>query len=193
MKEIGRRIYEYLRDESAFDGSPSVRDICKDLGIKSTSTVHRYLNELEEMGLITRTNNKHRYIKLTDEPTCHVPVLGAIAAGQPITAIEEIEGYIPFSSYKGDVRELFALRIRGESMIKAGILDGDIVVIRQSPIAQNGQIVAALIDDEATLKRFYKEQGHFRLQPENDTMEPIILKNVVILGVLVGLYRNYEM
>ena len=192
MKEICRRIYDYLRDEAAFEGAPSVRDISTALGIKSTSTVHRYLNELEEAGLISRSNNKHRYITLSDEPTCHVPVLGTITAGQPITAIEEIDGYIPFSDFSGNAKDLFALRVRGESMINAGILDGDIVILRQTPYAQNGQIVAALLDDEATLKRFYKENGHFRLQPENDTMEPFIVDEVVILGVLIASYRRYD-
>lgn len=192
MKEICRRIYEYIKDELAYEGSPSVRDICAALDIKSTSTVHRYLNELEEAGLIVRSGNKHRYITLTDAPTAQVPVLGAIAAGQPITAVEDIEGYIPFSDFSGDHRDLFALRIRGESMINAGILDGDIVILRQTPVAHNGQIVAALIDDEATLKRFYKEDGHFRLQPENDTMEPILVDQVTILGVIVASYRRYE-
>jgi len=155
MKEICRRIYDYLRDESAFEGAPSVRDICAALGIKSTSTVHRYLNELEEAGLISRSNNKHRYISLSDDPTCHVPILGMIAAGQPVTAIEEVEGYVPFSDFQGNPKELFALRIRGDSMINAGILDGDIVILRQTAYAENGQIVAALVDDEATLKTFY--------------------------------------
>jgi len=192
MKEICRRIYDYLRDESAFEGSPSVRDICAALGIKSTSTVHRYLNELEEAGLISRSNNKHRYISLSDDPTCHVPILGMIAAGQPVTAIEEVEGYVPFSDFRGNPKELFALRIRGDSMINAGILDGDIVILRQTAYAENGQIVAALVDDEATLKTFYKEDGHYRLQPENDNMEPFIFDQVVILGVLAGLYRKYE-
>lgn len=192
MKEICRRIYDYLRDEAAFEGAPSVRDICTALGIKSTSTVHRYLNELEEAGLISRTNNKHRYITLTDEPTCHVPIIGMIAAGQPVTAIEEVEGYVPFSNFRGNARDLFALRIHGDSMINAGILEGDIVILRQTPYADNGQIVAALINEEATLKTFYKEDGHYRLQPENDKMEPFIFNEVVILGVLVGLYRRYD-
>lgn len=192
MKEICRRIYEYIKDELAYEGSPSVRDICTALDIKSTSTVHRYLNELEQAGLIVRSGNKHRYISLTDEPTARVPVLGAIAAGQPITAIEDIEGYVPVSDFAGDYRDLFALRIHGESMINAGILDGDIVILRQTPVARNGQIVAALIDDEATLKRFYQEDGHFRLQPENDAMEPIFVDHVTILGVIVGCYRRYD-
>lgn len=192
MKELGRRIYDYIREQIAYEGSPSVRDICDSLGIKSTSTVHRYLNELEEAGLIVRSNNKHRYITLTDEPTAQVPILGAIAAGQPITAIEEVEGYIPFSDFRGDYKDLFALRIRGESMINIGILDGDIVILRQTPVARNGEIVACLVDGEATLKRFYKENGHYRLQPENDDMDPILVDTVEILGTLVASFRRYD-
>lgn len=169
-----------------------MRDICERLSIKSTSTVHRYLNELEEAGLICRTNDKHRYITLPAPPTCHVPLLGTITAGQPITAIEEIEGYVPLTDFSGDTSDLFALNVRGESMIEAGIFDGDIVILRQTPTARNGQIVAAMLDGEATLKRFYKEDGHFRLQPENASMEPFIVDEVVILGVLVALYRRYD-
>ena len=121
-----------------------------------------------------------------------IPVDGTITAGQPITAIEEIEGYIPLSDFTGDAKDLFALNVRGDSMIEAGILDGDIVILRQTPVARNGQIVAAMLDGEATLKRFYKENGHFRLQPENSSMDPFIVDEVVILGTLVALYRRYE-
>ena len=192
MKEICRRIYDFLRDEAAYEGSPSVRDICNALGIKSTSTVHRYLNELEEAGLISRSNNQHRYITLCDDPTCHVPIIGAIAAGQPIAAIESVEGYIPLSNFRGDARDLFALRVQGDSMINVGIYEGDTVILRQTPYAENGQIVAALIEEEATLKTFYRENGHFRLQPENDAMEPFIFDEVTILGVVVALYRRYD-
>lgn len=192
MKEICEKIYEYIRDEIACEGAPSVRDICTALDIRSTSTVHRYLNELEEAGLIVRSGNKHRYIGLPDGPAARVPVLGAIAAGQPIMAIENIEGYVPISGYTGDHRDLFALRIKGESMINAGILDGDTVILKRTPVARNGQIIAALIDDDATLKTFYKEDGHFRLQPENDSMDPIIVDHVEVLGVIVACYRRYD-
>jgi repressor LexA len=192
MKEICQRIYDYIKESIAYEGTPSVRDICEALGIKSTSTVHKYLNELEEAGMISRSNNKHRYITLTQSPGVPVPVYGTIPAGQPITAIEEIDGYIPVSDYRGDYRELFGLKVHGESMINAGILDGDIVILRQTPYAENGQIVAAMIGDEATLKRFYKENGRFRLQPENDAMAPIYADEVVILGVIVASYRRYE-
>lgn len=192
MNDISKRIYEFIREQIAYEGSPSVRDICENLNIKSTSTVHRYLNELEEAGLIVRSKNKHRYITLTDEPTARVPVLGTITAGRPIQAIEEVEGYVPFADFSGDYKDLFALRVRGESMINAGILNGDVVILRQTATARNGEIIAALIDDEATLKRFYKEDGHFRLQPENDTMDPIIVDKVAVLGVLVALVRRYD-
>ena len=162
------------------------------MNIKSTSTVHRYLNELEEAGLISRTNNKHRYITLGNEPTCQVPVLGGIPAGQPVAAVEDIEGYIPFSNFSGDPKDLFALRVRGESMINAGILDGDFVILRQTPVAKNGQIVAAMMEGEATLKRYFKENGHFRLQPENDSMDPFIVNEVTILGILIASFRRYD-
>ncbi len=192
MKEICQKIYALIKSEAGSAGTLSVRDICTRLQIKSTSTVHRYLNELEEMGLICRTNDKHRYITLPSAPVCQVPVLGTITAGQPITAIEEIEGYIPLSDFHGNSSDLFALNVHGDSMVEAGIFDGDIVILRQTPVAQNGQIVAAMMDGEATLKRFYKENGRFRLQPENSTMEPFIVDEVVILGTLVALYRRYD-
>ena len=150
MKEICQKIYALIKSEAGSAGTLSVRDICTRLQIKSTSTVHRYLNELEEIGLICRTNDKHRYITLPSAPTCQVPVIGTITAGQPITAIEEIEGYIPLADFHGDSSDLFALNVHGDSMIEAGILDGDIVILRQTPVAENGQIVAAMMDGEAT-------------------------------------------
>lgn len=192
MNEMCRKIYEYIKEEIAFTGSLSVRDICSGLDIKSTSTVHKYLNELESMGLIDRTKNKRHNVTLPGEPVYDVPVLGTITAGKPITAIEEIEGYIPFSGFTGDSRELFALRVRGESMIEAGILNGDIIIARRTPVCMNGQIAVCLIDDEATVKTFYKEDNHFRLQPENSAMEPIIVDECAVLGVVIASYRRYD-
>lgn len=192
MNELCQKIYEYIKEEIAYSGSLSVRDICTGLDIKSTSTVHKYLNELESLGLIDRSRSKRRNITLNSAPTYEVPVLGTITAGMPITAIEEIEGYIPFTDYKGDSKDLFALRVRGESMIEAGILNGDIIIARRTPVCENGQIAVCLIDDEATVKTFYKEEEHFRLQPENSAMEPIIVEECAILGVVIASLRKYE-
>ena len=169
---------------------PSVREIGAELGIKSTSSVHRYLTSLEEKGYIERGDGLNRSIRLPGSQVSHIPVLGVVTAGQPILAVESVEEYIPVQ-LRGNSKELFALRVRGESMIKAGILDGDLIIARRTPTAENGEIVVALIDDEATVKRFYKENGGFRLQPENDTMEPIYTDHLMILGRVVGLQREY--
>ena len=191
MNEKAKLIYEYIVDRISHNLSPTVREICRDLNIKSTSTVHRYINELCEEGLIVKLDNHNRSIQLPNSNVARVPILGNVAAGSPITAIEEIEGYIPFDSGFGDPSELFALSIKGDSMINAGIFDGDIVIVKKSPVARNGEIVVALVDDSATTKTFYKENGHFRLQPENDDYEPIIVKEVVILGKVVASIRYF--
>ncbi|SCH45157.1 LexA repressor [uncultured Ruminococcus sp.] len=191
MNEKAKLIYEYIVDRISHNLSPTVREICRDLNIKSTSTVHRYINELCEEGLIVKLDNHNRSIQLPNSNVARVPILGNVAAGSPITAIEEIEGYIPFDSGFGDPSELFALTIKGDSMINAGIFDGDIVIVKKSPVARNGEIVVALVDDSATTKTFYKENGHFRLQPENDDYEPIIVKEVVILGKVVASIRYF--
>ncbi|MBC8610466.1 transcriptional repressor LexA [Massilimaliae timonensis] len=191
LNEKAKLIYEYIVDRISHNLSPTVREICRDLNIKSTSTVHRYINELCEEGLIVKLDNHNRSIQLPNSNVARVPILGNVAAGSPITAIEEIEGYIPFDSGFGDPSELFALTIKGDSMINAGIFDGDIVIVKKSPVARNGEIVVALVDDSATTKTFYKENGHFRLQPENDDYEPIIVKEVVILGKVVASIRYF--
>ena len=173
--------------------APSVREICAVTGLKSTSTVHLHLKTLEEKGLIERDKGLNRSIRLSgSEKSSQVPIMGRVTAGMPILAVEDIEGYVPVSESVRRGRELFALRVCGESMINAGILDGDIAVVHRTPVAENGDIVVALIEDEATVKRFYKENGHFRLQPENDAYEPIIVDEVVLLGKLVAIYRNFE-
>ncbi|WP_262395599.1 transcriptional repressor LexA [Youxingia wuxianensis] len=169
---------------------PTVREICSQLGIKSTSTVHRYLGQLQEKGYITKDENLNRSIRLTEGEMTRVPVVGLVTAGSPILAVEQIEQYIPVKT-RGDGKDLFALHVRGESMIGAGILDGDIIIARRTSTAENGEIVVAMIDDEATVKRFYKEKGRYRLQPENDTMSPIYTDTVAILGKVVSLYREY--
>ena len=192
MNPKALQILNYIRDRIDDGLPPSVREICAALDIKSTSTAHKYLGELQERGLIEKSSHLNRAITLPDDRSIRVPLVGTVTAGQPILAVEEIEGYIPFRSRSLHSKDLFALRVRGESMIDAGILDGDIVIIRRTPAAENGDIVVALVEDEATVKRFYKEAGHYRLQPENDTMEPIIVDSVSILGRVVSLIREYE-
>lgn len=169
---------------------PTVREICAELDIKSTSTVHRYLKELEAEGRISMGENQNRAITLKSAtPPGTIPVLGHVAAGSPILAEEEVTEYVP---YPGNTADLFALHVHGNSMIKCGILDGDIVIVRRTPEARNGEIVVALVDDSATVKRFYKEDGHFRLQPENDDYEPIIVDAVDVLGKVISVVRSYD-
>lgn len=190
--ETAMQIYEYIKSEISTGVPPSVRDICESLHIRSTSTVQHYLVILEEAELIERADNKRRTICLPTETHADVPLLGTVAAGQPITAIQDIVGYVSYSGFRGDPSELFALNVQGDSMINIGMLDGDIIIVRQSPVARNGQLVVAMVDDSATVKRFYKEDGHFRLQPENDTMAPMFFDEVTILGIVVASIRQYE-
>ena len=196
MKEISEaqaRIYNFLRERIQTDGvPPSVREICTATGIRSTSTVHYHLKALENAGYISRDEGLNRSIRIVGESARFIPVLGRVTAGQPILAVENVEDYLPFTSRLKRGSELFALRVMGESMIGAGILDGDIIVVERTPTAKNGEIVVVHIDDEATCKRFYKENGHYRLQPENPTMEPIITDHVAILGKVVSCIRYYE-
>ncbi len=192
LSEKGKRIYDYIRDCILNHGfSPTVREICEELGIKSTSTVHYYLKELTEEGYIMKDSMKKRTIKLPSSDSCAVPLLGTVTAGLPITAIEEVEEYIPVPNLRGNSDSYFALHVRGDSMVGAGILDGDIIVVKKTPVCRNGDIVVALIEDEATVKRFYKEKGYFRLMPENPAYEPIIVEEVTILGKVAALVRNY--
>ncbi len=195
LSKSQQKILDYLRECSLDSRVPSVREICNEIGLSSTSTVHHHLTALEEKGFITREKGLNRCIQLTGEErerSSGVPVLGRVAAGYPILAVENVECYVsvPDSLKRG--RELFALRVQGESMIDAGIFDNDILIVHRTPVAQNGEIVVALVEDEATVKRFYKENGHFRLQPENDLFEPIIVDEVVILGKVISLIRNME-
>lgn len=200
LSDKERALYDYITEKVKKEGfAPSVRDICAALGWKSTSTVHAYLARLEEKGLIRKESNKSRALKVEkDEEAASqirgkVPLVGQIAAGSPILAEENLEGYVDFVSpnIHADPSALFALKVRGESMIEAGIMDGDIIVIEKCNYAENGQIIAALVGDEATVKTFYKEKGHFRLQPENSTMEPIIVNEVTVLGRVVACLRYY--
>ena len=194
-------VLKYIYEQVELKGyPPTVREIGKAVDLSSTSTVHGHLARLEKKGLILRDPTKPRAIELTADglekigiqPTT-IPMLGVVTAGEPILAVEEASDYFPLPpDLKYENSSLFMLTIRGESMINAGILDGDQVIVRKQTTAENGDIVIAMTDeDEATCKRFFKETTHFRLQPENDALEPIILSNVIILGKVVGLYRNH--
>ena len=161
--------------------------------LSSTSTVHHHLKALEEKGLISREHGVNRCIQINGmEKNTDVPVLGRVAAGYPILAVENIECYVPVPDSLKRGRELFALRVQGESMINAGIFPDDILIVHRTPVAENGEIVVALVGDEATVKRFYKENGHFRLQPENDNFEPIIVDEVALLGKVISLVRYFD-
>ena len=197
MKEFTQkhqRVLDYIR-RCVDDGvPPTVREICDSLGIKSTSTGHKYLRELEEMGYITMGGNRNRCIRLVgrqEEKAVQVPLLGTVAAGMPILAVESLEGYVPFAAGRYDPSELFALRVKGESMIEAGILDGDIIIARRTPVAENGQIVVALLDDSATVKRLKKTGRDVWLMPENPSYEPIPGNEAKILGRVKALIREY--
>ena len=195
--ESQEKIYAYIKKVVRDKGyPPSVREICEATGLRSTSTVHAHLKRLEKRGMISRDSMKPRAISLAAESpredmVSAVPVVGRVTAGVPILATENIEEYISIPNVLLGDGEHYILGVRGESMINAGIMDGDYVVIRKQREANNGDIVVAMIDDEATVKRFYRENGHIRLQPENPTMEPILCKQVVILGKVVSLYRIY--
>lgn len=190
VTENEKMVFEFIKDRIEEGYPPTVREICAEFGFKSTSTAHRYINNLTAKGLLEKENNRNRAIRLTGGNGMKIPLVGTVTAGIPITAIEEITDYISFQPARHYSNPLFALKVRGESMINAAILDGDMVVIEQTPYAENGDIVCALVDNEsATIKTFYKEDGHYRLQPENDTMDPIIVDEVSILGKVVGVVR----
>lgn len=200
LNEKQKEIYDFLLEFTKTNGyPPSVREICKAVSLKSTSTVHGHLKRLEKKGLIYRDPTKPRAIVINEISlnnnainTLKIPIVGNITAGMPILATENIDGSfeISLNSIKHDYN-LFALKVQGHSMINAGINDGDLAIIEQCNFADNGKIVVALINDEATLKTFYKEKNHIRLQPENNSMEPIIVKDCSILGVLVGIFRTF--
>ena len=191
LNEKQQKVLSFLQERAQDGLPPTVREICAAAGIKSTSTVHAYLETLEENGYISRQSGLNRAIRLPGESVARVPLLGKVTAGQPILAVEEVEDYVPYSGGGYQPGELFALRVSGTSMINAGIFDKDVVIVHKTPTAVNGDIVVALVGDEATVKRFYKENGHFRLQPENDAFEPIIVDEVSILGKVVSLVRYF--
>lgn len=198
LKPKEQRVLDFINQTINEQGyAPSVREICAGLNIKSTSTAHMYVERLAAKGYIERLAGKSRAIKKTEDvldggKRYRVPIVGQVAAGQPILATQNLEGYISYSSHHNfEESKLFCLRVKGESMIEVGILDGDYVIVEQRSYAENGEIVVAMVDDEATVKRFYKENGRFRLQPENRTMEPIIVGEVSVLGKVVALVRHY--
>ena len=194
--EKQQKILDFIRSEIETKGyPPSVREICAAVGLRSTSSVHMHLTQLEKKGLIRRDATKPRALELLDSPLSRgrsVPLVGKVTAGQPILAIENIEDYLIIpNDLAAQEADLFALRVQGESMIEAGILDGDIVVVHSQEQAENGDIVVALIDDEATLKRIFYEDGHVRLHPENHAMAPIIVDHADVRGKLVALVRRF--
>ena len=188
-----RRVFEFIKSRVEEGYPPTEREICAKFGYKSTSTAHRYIKTLTEKGFLEKGDNQNRAIKLVGSGGMKIPLVGTVTAGMPITAIEYVSEYISYQPPRHYANPLFALKVRGESMINAAILDGDIVVVEQVPTADNGDIVVALVDGEdATVKTFYKEDGHYRLQPENDDMEPIIVENCSILGKVVGVIRYLD-
>ena len=192
-------ILNYIKDEILERGfPPAVREICQAVGLKSTSSVHSHLESLEKNGYIRRDPTKPRAIEILDESfnmlrreMVNVPVVGTVAAGQPILAEQNIDSYFPIPSEYMPNEQSFILKVKGESMVNAGILDGDSVLVMQQTTARNGDIVIALIEDSATVKTYYKENGHYRLQPENDTMDPIIVDDCKILGKVFGVFRFF--
>ena len=194
-----KEIYEFLRQYTEKKGyPPSVREICKAVSLRSTSTVHGHLKRLEKKGIIKRDPSKPRALEIpelteTKKEMINIPIIGKITAGLPILATENIEGTfpLPLDFIKHD-RELFMLKVSGQSMVNAGIRDDDLVIIEVAETARNGEIVVALIDDSATIKRFFKEEDYIRLQPENDSMNPIIVDDCKILGKVVGIFRSFK-
>lgn len=192
-----QEILEYIKDEILHKGyPPAVREICQAVNLKSTSSVHSHLETLEKNGYIRRDPTKPRAIEIMDDTfnlnrreMVNVPILGNVAAGEPLFAEENIEDYFPIPAEMVPNSEVFMLHVRGESKINVGILDGDNVLVQQQSTAKDGEMVVALVEDSATVKTFYKEDGYIRLQPENDTMEPIIVPDCQILGKVFGIFR----
>ncbi|MBE5887439.1 MAG: transcriptional repressor LexA [Lachnospiraceae bacterium] len=194
-----KEILEFMKQEILNKGyPPTVRDICEAVKLKSTSSVHSHLETLEKNGYIRRDPTKPRAIEIIDDnfnltrrEVANVPMVGRVAAGEPILAVENVESYFPIPTEYMPNAEAFMLKVKGESMINAGIFDGDNVLVEKCNTARNGDMVVALVDDSATVKTFYKEANHIRLQPENDTMDPIIVDNCEILGKVFGVFRFF--
>ena len=196
-----QEILDYIKNEILNKGfPPAVREICEAVNLKATSSVHSHLEALEKNGYIRRDATKPRAIEIVDDTfnlvrreVVNVPLVGTVAAGQPILAVENVENYFPIPSEYMPNEQTFMLRVKGESMINAGIFDGDQVLVKQQSTASNGDIIVALVDDSATVKTFYKEKGYYRLQPENDSMDPIIVtEDLRILGKVFGVLRFYK-
>ncbi|MBE7029225.1 MAG: transcriptional repressor LexA [Ruminococcaceae bacterium] len=199
-----KEVFEYIKNYIDNNGyPPSVRDICTGVNLSSPSSVHAHINSLVEMGYLKKDTLKKRALTISEEykdeesysgsengvDYLEVPVIGQVAAGQPILAVENIERTFPLPMDFAKNKDVFMLRVKGDSMINAGIFDGDYVIVRREDTASNGDVIVALVDDSATVKTFYKENGYFRLQPENDSMSPIIVDELRVLGKVVGLYR----
>lgn len=190
-------ILEFIKEQILAKGyPPSVREICEAVNLKSTSSVHAHLETLAKNGYIRRDPTKQRAIEIIDDDyaitrrdVVNIPIIGTVAAGQPLLAVENIVDYYPVPVDMVPNEELFMLKVKGESMINAGILPGDAIIVARRSTASNGEMVVALVDDSATVKTFYKENGHYRLQPENDYMEPIIVDHCTIIGKVIGLIR----
>ena len=199
ISEKQNEILEFIKNQILNKGyPPSVRDICEGVGLKSTSSVHAHLETLEKNGYIRRDSAKNRAIEIVDDnfglarrELVNVPLIGRVAAGEPILAVENIETYFPVPTEYMPNNKSFMLKVKGESMIKVGIFDGDSILVEQQNTAKNGEIVVALVDDSATVKTFYKEDGHIRLQPENDLLDPIIVDDCQILGKVFGVFRFF--
>lgn len=197
ITEKQSEILEYIKAQILERGfPPAVREICEAVHLKSTSSVHSHLETLEKNGYIRRDPTKPRAIEILDESfnltrreMTQVPIIGRVAAGEPLLAEQNIEDYFPIPVERLPNNQTFLLRVRGDSMVNVGILDGDYILVEQRPTAENGEIVVALVEDGATVKRFFKEDGHYRLQPENDSMDPIIVDEVTVLGKMSGLLR----
>lgn len=194
-----REILEYIKSEILNRGyPPSVRDICEAVHLKSTSSVHSHLETLEKNGYIRRDPTKPRAIEIIDDTfnlsrreVVNVPLLGRVAAGEPLLAVENVETYFPIPAEYMPNEETFMLKVKGDSMINVGIFDGDNILVQKQSTAADGDMVVALVDDSATVKTFYKEKDHYRLQPENDNMEPIIVEDCAVLGKVFGVFRFF--
>ena len=200
LSDKQQQILEFIKRRILDKGyPPAVREICEAVNLRSTSSVHSHLETLDRQGYIHRDPTKPRAIEIIDDDfnlarreIINIPVVGTVTAGEPILAVQNIEDYFPMLPDRISNKNTFMLHVRGESMINAGIFDGDLVIVEQQSTAENGDIVVAMIEDSATVKTFYKEDGYYRLQPENDSMEPIIVNEVSIIGKVVGLYRSMK-